>query len=490
MTSAFSHLKTDALAGLVVFLVALPLCLGIALASGAPLMSGVVAGVAGGLVVGFLSGSQVSVAGPAAGLTAIVLSAISTLGSFETFLAAVVLAGAFQLALGFARAGGISSYLPSNVIEGMLAAIGVIIIMKQAPLVWGHPGAMLIGGLSIAVLIAWNEVPSLKKLKAFPGALAAVALGLAVNEALRAAGSGLAIPEDQLVRLPTGSPAELFASLPRPAWSDLTRPDVWAVGATIAAVASIETLLCLEAADKMDPQKRFSDTNRELKAQGAAQIFSGFLGGLPVTSVIVRTTANINAGAKTKAATVFHGLFLTTAVLAVPQLLNRIPLACLAAVLIMTGWKLANPSVFMHMWKSGKYQFVPFAATVAAVVLLDLLKGVALGLAVSVLFILRANMKIAYSFKKEQHHEGETIHIDLAQEVSFLNKAAIKEAFNELPENCRVVINASNSFYIDHDVLELIRDFVRASREKGITVRLVGFKKDYALDETSLVKSY
>jgi MFS superfamily sulfate permease-like transporter len=263
------------------------------------------------------------------------------------------------------------------------------------------------------------------------------------------------------------------------------------VGVTLAAVASIETLLCIEAADKMDPHKRFTNTNRELKAQGVGNLLSGLIGGLPMTSVIVRTTANINAGAETKISAISHGIFLLVAVIAIPSVLNKIPLACLAAVLLMTGWKLAHPRVFKHMWDNGKFQFAPFIVTVVAVVFTDLLKGVAVGLAVSIFFILRANMKLAYFFKREEHHTGETIHIDLAQEVSFLNKAAIKQTLAHLPENSKVVINAANTLYIDHDVLELIRDFVRlGSRDKDIAVSLVGFREAYKMENTGHVSSY
>jgi MFS superfamily sulfate permease-like transporter len=515
-------LKTDSLAGLVVFLVALPLCLGIALASGAPLVAGIVSGVVGGIAVGALSGSHVSVAGPAAGLTAIVVAAIGQLGSFDAFLAAVVVAGLIQLALGFAKAGMLSSYLPSNVIEGMLAAIGVIIVMKQLPHAVGfrrgeefdmaffepsygqnsleilgealrktHVGDEVICLAALAILLGWSRVPVLRNVKALPPALMAVLSGVLLNEGFKAAGSPLAVSKDFLVSLPQGaSPAEFFSQLTSPDLTAFARPAVWLTGATIAVVASIETLLCIEAADKMDPLKRFTDTNRELKAQGVGNVLCGFFGGLPVTSVIVRTSANINSGALTKTSTICHGTFLLLAVLLIPGLLNRIPLASLAAVLIVIGVKLASPAKFRHMWEGGKYQFVPFAATVLAVVFTDLLKGVAIGLGVSILFILRANMKLAYDFRKETHHAGEIIHIDLAQEVSFLNKAAIKEVLSELPEGSEVVINAARSFYVDHDVLELIRDFVQSgAKERGIKARFVGYKHSARLEHTTLVTS-
>lgn len=491
LRSNADHLKSDLRAGIVVFLVALPLCLGIALASGAPLFAGLISGVVGGIVVGLLSNSPISVSGPAAGLAAIVLTSITGLGSYETFLLAVVLAGLIQLAMGYAKAGIFSGYLPSNVIEGMLAGIGVIIFLKQLPHAAASPGAIIIVLVSLGILIAWNTVPFLQKQKAVPGALAAVASGVLINEAFKAAGSGLALPQQYLVSLPVPSSfSDLLAQFSRPNFSAIGNPQVWVVAATIAAVASVETLLCIEAADKMDPLKRYTDTNRELKAQGVGNLVSGLLGGLPITSVIVRTSANAGTGAKTKLATIAHGAFLLTAILTIPTLLNKIPLACLAAILLMIGYKLAGPAVFMRMWNNGKFQFTPFAVTVVAIVATDLLMGVAIGLATSAHFILYGNMKHAYVFKKEEHHEGETISIELAQEVSFLNKAAIKRVLADLPERSRVVIDASRTVYIDHDVLELLRNFLQGSREKDIVVRLLGFKKAYKIEDSRHVTSH
>ncbi len=510
-----SYFKSDIQAGLVVFLVALPLCLGIALASGAPLFAGIIAGVIGGIVVGILSNSQLSVSGPAAGLTAIVLVAITSLGSYEVFLLAVVLAGLFQLLLGFAKAGTISNYFPSNVIEGMLTAIGVIIILKQLPHAIGydadnegafffiektaghntfsaiidavnysHPGAIIVTLVSLAILIAFNKITFLKNLKVIPGALIAVVAGVVINEAFKAGGSSLAIAEDHLVKLPMPANfADFIGQFSLPDFTAITNPQVWIVAMTIAIVGSIETLLCIEASDKLDPLKRYSNTNRELFAQGVGNMLSGMIGGLPMTSVIVRTSANINSGGRTKIATVAHGVFLLLAVVTIPSILNKIPLACLAAILLMIGYKLASPTVFKHMWKMGKYQFVPFVITVLAVVFLDLLKGVAIGLVVSIFYLLRSNLKLAYFFKKESFQEGEVIVIRLAQEVSFLNKAAIKQTLNHLPEGSRVVIDAADTFYIDHDVLQLIRDFNGiTSHEKNIAVSLRGFKEEYKME--------
>jgi MFS superfamily sulfate permease-like transporter len=517
MSNKSAFLKTDIQAGVVVFLVALPLCLGIALASGAPLFAGIISGIIGGIVVGVLSNSQLSVSGPAAGLTAIVLAAITSLGSYETFLMAVVLAGILQILLGFAKAGTISNYFPSNVIEGMLTAIGIIIILKQLPhavgydvdnegdfffiekgeghntfssiidaINYSHLGAIVVTLVSLGILIAFNKVPFLKQLKVVPGALVAVVVGVVINEFFKSTGSSLAIQQEHLVNLPVPkSFGDFVGQFSMPNFGSLANPQVWVVAATIATVASIETLLCIEASDKLDPLKRYTNTNTELFAQGAGNMLSGLIGGIPMTSVIVRTSANINSGARTKIATIAHGVLLLLAVLTIPTILNKIPLACLAAILLMIGYKLASPTVFKHMWRNGKYQLVPFLVTVFAVVFTDLLKGVAIGLVVSVFYILRANLKLAYFFKKEDYHDGEAITMKLAQEVSFLNKAAIKQTLQHLPANSKLIIDASETFYIDHDVLELIRDFLNiGSKDKGIQVTLIGFKDEYNMDST------
>ena len=515
-------LKNDLMSGMVVFLVALPLCLGIAVASGAPPFAGIICGVIGGIIVGFLSNSHVSVSGPAAGLIAIILVAITDLG-YETFLAAVVIAGLIQLSLGLAKAGGISSYFPSSVIEGMLVAIGIIIIKKEIPHAIGydvahegdffsyqlmdaekgfftelihsfnyaHIGAIIVAIVSLAILTAFNKIPALKKIKALPGALVVVVAGILLNELFKTTAPSLVIAAEHLVVLPTASSFnEFLGQFTFPSMAGFTNPNVWIVGATIAIVASIETLLCLEAGDKMDPQKRFSSANTELRAQGIGNILSGFIGGLPMTSVIVRTTANVNSGARTKLSAIAHGVFLLLAVVAIPGVLNMIPMASLAAILIMIGLKLASFKVFKHIWSTGKHQFVPFIITVIAVVLTDLLKGVAIGLVVSVYFILKGNMKLAYFFKKEEHQEGETIHIDLAQEVSFLNKAAIKQTLAHLPSDTKVVIDAGNTVYIDHDVLELLRDFMSfGSKDRNINVQLRNFKPAYRMESVNHVHS-
>lgn len=517
-----SNFKTDLLSGMVVFLVALPLCLGIAVASGAPPFAGIITGVIGGIIVGTLSSSHVSVSGPAAGLIAIVLAAVTNLG-YETFLLAVVLAGIFQLLLGIAKAGGISSYFPSGVIEGMLTAIGIIIIKKELPHAIGydkehegdfysyqlldadkgyfseiihsfnyaHTGIIIVTVVSLGILIAFNKVSFLKKIKAIPGALIVVIAGIIINEIFKVANPSLVIGGEHLVKLPTASSiGEFFGQFRFPDFSGFANPTVWITAVTIATVASIETLLCLEAGDKMDPLKRYSSANTELRAQGIGNILAGLIGGLPMTSVIVRTSANVNAGAKSKLSAIAHGVFLLIAVVAIPGILNKIPMACLAAILIMIGFKLASPKVFKHMWQSGKFQFIPFIVTTIAVVTIDLLKGVGIGLVVSIFFILRGNMKLAYFFKKSEHHEGETVHMDLAQEVSFLNKAAIKQTLAHLPKNSKLIIDAANTVYIDYDVLELIRDFVTfGSKDKNITVTLKNFKPAYKMEDAIHVHS-
>ncbi len=512
----FANLKSDFSAGLVVFLVALPLCLGIAMASGAPLFSGIISGIVGGLVVGYLSTSHLSVSGPAAGLTAIVLTAITDLGAFDIFLTTVFIAGIIQLILGFIKAGSISNYFPTNVIEGMLAGIGVIIFLKQIPHAFGYDkdyegdlsflqpdsentfseifhlishvqlGSIIITLLSLFILITWSRVEFLKKIKLVPPALVAVIVSILLNEFFIISGSSFSIKREHLVSLPVPNSIEEFKSIfILPNFSALANTKVWIIGITIAIVASIETLLCIEAADRMDEQKRFTNTNVELKAQGIGNIISSLLGGLPMTSVVVRTSANNTAGAKSKLAAIIHGLLLTICVISIPTILNKIPLATLAAVLLLVGYKLANPKIIFHFWAKGKYQFVPFIATFVAVVFTDLLKGVALGMIISILFVLKGNLKRAYSFKKEEYLDGDIIHINLAQEVSFLNKAAIKSTLNEIPENTKVIIDASETIYIAHDILDLIREF-KATRanENNIKVKLKGFKESYNLENT------
>lgn len=511
-TNYMANLKHDLPAGLVVFLIAVPLCLGIALASGAPLFSGMIAGIVGGLVIGYFSNSHTSVSGPAAGLTAVVLVAIQQLGSFETFLLAVVLAGIFQIGLGFARAGTIANFFPTSVIKGMLTAIGIIIILKQIPHAIGydkdsegdeaffqhdgantfsalwqslnefiHPGAILIALLSVGILLLWERPKVKKRVGLVPGALVAVIVSVLLSELFKLLGNQWVLMPNQLVTIPVANDlAGFFGQFTLPDFSQWNNPKVYTVALTICAIASVETLLCIEAVDKIDPQQRTTNPNNELRAQGIGNLVSGLLGGLPVTSVIVRGSANVNAGARSKTAAITHGLLLFVCVLFIPRVLNMIPLAALAAVLILTGYKLAKLSIFKEMWANGKYQWWPFIITVVAVVFTDLLTGVAIGLAASVFAILRGNMKNAYFFHRKEYHEGDVIYIKLSQEVSFLNKGGIKLTLDHLPEGSKVVLDATDTAYIDYDVLEIMRDFLRVNAPaKNIQMTLRGFQDKY-----------
>lgn len=503
------NLQRDIPASIVVFLVALPLCLGIALASGAPLFAGIITGILGGIITSSISGSQLSVSGPAAGLTVIVLTSIATLGSFPLFLAAVVLAGIFQIILGLVKAGTIGNYFPSSVIEGMLAAIGVILILKQIPHAVGYDkdyqgdfdffqpdkentisslfsafeflnfGAVIISVLSVLILIFW---PKIKKLSAVPSALLVVVIGIILGQLFN--GTTLALQADQRVQIPiVQSAAEFFGLFVAPDFSQLfTNKQVWTVAFTIAVVASLETLLSLEAVDKLDPIKRVSPTNRELIAQGVGNTISGMLGGLPMTSVIVRSSANVGAGARTKMSSIFHGLWLLVALVFIPNVINYIPLSALAAILLMTGYKLAKPSLIKKMWHLGWDQFIPFMVTVLAVVFTDLLIGVGIGMAVGVLYILRTNMRNPFFFKLEKSAGLDKVYrLELAQEVSFLNKGAVQYAFTHLPENSTVIIDGSNARYIDHDVLEIIHNFQENAFTKNIKVNLIEIKDKYEI---------
>lgn len=516
--SFFGGIKENFPSGLVVFLVALPLCLGIALASGAPPLSGIISGIVGGIVVGYLSNSNISVSGPAAGLTAIVLTAITDLGAFELFLCAGIIAGAIQLILGFVRAGSISNYFPNNVIEGMLAGIGIIIVLKQLPHAVGfdkdfegnetlfadgfnpgyfgelfgaiHPGAVIITLISIGILLAWDHIPVLKKMKMLPGALVAVIAGILINELFKMSGSALAIGKDHLVTLPVPQSLDDFKNLITfPSLAGFTNPQVWIAGGTIAIVASIETLLCIEASDRLDVRRRITDTNLELRAQGIGNMVSAFIGGLPMTSVVVRSSANANAGATSKVSAILHGVLLLLCVLTIPFLLNLIPLATLAAVLILVGYKLAKPATFKHFWHYGKFQFIPFLATVLAVVFTDLLKGVGIGLLISIFYILQGNMKRAYYLSRQELDETDDFTIKLAEEVSFLNKAAIKKTLKNVKPGSKVIIDARTTSYITTDVLEMIQDFANVrAKEEDIDVELLGFRtsyREYASDEDS-----
>ena len=501
------NLKYDIPAGLVVFLVALPLCLGIALASGAPLFSGVIAGVVGGLIVGPLSGSQLSVSGPAAGLTVIVLSAIASLGSFEAFLSAVILAGAIQIALGYARAGRIGYYFPSTVIKGMLAGIGVILILKQIPHALGFDessmgsvafgeknntntftelwqaltnaniGALVIALTSIFLLILWNN----QRLKRFwlfkfvPGPLLVVLVSTLLNELFVAFAPALALSNNHLVNISLLFGEEANHVQLSPDWSAFSKQTTWMVAGTMAIVASLESLLSLEASDKLDPYKRTSPPNRELKAQGVGNIISGLLGGLPVTAVIVRSSANVTAGARTRISAISHGFFMAGFVLLTPQLLNHIPLAGLASILLYIGYKLSTVGLYKGMYRLGWPQFLPFLTTVLAIVFTDLLTGIAIGLIVAVFFILRNNYNNAFVLTKEQASDGNKglFKLSLSQEVSYLNKGAIAKFLQEVPLRSHVIIDGTAATYIDHDVLEVIQDFKINAPSRDIELTLV-----------------
>ncbi len=479
------YLKEDLPAGLVVFLVALPLCLGIALASGAPLFSGIIAGIVGGIVVAFASGSALSVSGPAAGLTVIVLNGITTLGSYDQFLVAVVIAGILQIILGFLKAGVIGYYFPSSVIKGMLAAIGIILILKQLPIAIGynkaaavsyHMGSILIAGISIAIILFW-ELPILKKYAFFkyvPGALIAVLVGVGLNLFFKTSIPEWALSADALVKLPVANnSAEFIGQFTLPNVNALGNYQVYVVAVTIAIIASLESLLSTEAGDKLDPYKRVTPTNRELKAQGLGNMISGMIGGLPMTAVIVRTSANVNAGAKTKLSAIFHGLLLLASVVGFATVLNQIPLACLAAVLLVVGYKLAKISLFKEMYKLGWEQFVPFFVTVVAIQFSDLLKGIALGMLVAIFYILRRNFRRDYEIHQDKQSEGGAITILLAEQVTFINKGSIAKKLSGIAAGTTVTIDASRAHYIDLDVLEIINDFETSANLKNIQVHLV-----------------
>lgn len=494
-------LGADLPASIVVFLVALPLCLGIALASNAPLFSGLIAGIVGGLVIGSLSGSQLSVSGPAAGLTAIVAAGILKLPSFETFLLSVVICGALQIVIGLLRAGFVADYVPSCVIKGMLAAIGLILILKQLPHLIGYdanfegdeafaqrndentfsglanalkyitPAAVLIGSISLIFQFAWEKFVSGKKRwwKLVPAPLIVVLIGIGINEYFKWKGSAYAIDPRHMVNIPVAhSTGEFISFFTLPDFSGFMNPQVWVVGLTLALVASLETLLSIEAIDDLDPYQRVTDKERELRAQGAGNMLSGLIGGLPITSVIVRSSANVNAGARSKLSAVIHGLLLLVCVAFIPALLNLIPKSALAAVLIFTGYKLAKPSLFKLYYKKGWDQFLPFVITVAAILLSDLLTGVLIGIGVGFIFVIRSNFRSAVMVV----HDRNKYLFRLRKDVSFLNKPIIKNKLEEVPEDSFVLIDASRADYIDRDIVEVIDDFRRHAPLKNIRLEI------------------
>lgn len=509
-----SHWKQDLPASIVVFLVALPLCLGIAAASGAPPIAGLIAGIVGGVVVGLASGSPLGVSGPAAGLIAIVLAAVEDLGTYEFFLAAVVISGLIQIALGFLKGGIIAYYFPNSVIKGMLAGIGILILRKQIFPAMGYdehsvehftfeeadhydqvtefsnmmdritPGAVVITLVGLALLILW-ERPFLRRIKALatvPGSLMAVAAGIFLamlfqGHALLEVGLGHYVELPDLPNLGNLGDADLSGIIVMPDFSALMSYKLWTVAFTLAIVASLETLLCVEATDKLDPWKRVTPANRELHAQGLGNTLSGLIGGLPITQVIVRSSANIQSGGRTKLSAVMHGLLLLLCVLAIPGVLRLIPNASLAAVLLMVGYKLAKPSQFKTMWKAGFMQFAPFIVTVVGVAFIDLLTGVFLGLGVAIIHILWKNYSTPFHFDPSKHLPGMPIHIELSEDVTFLNKAGVKRTLGELPDGAKVIIDARRTVDLDPDVREIIEEFIGEAAKRGISCELVGFKE-------------
>lgn len=509
-SNLFKNLKADLPASIVVFFVALPLCLGIALASGAPLFSGLIAGIVGGVIVGALSGSQIGVSGPAAGLAAIVLTAIGSLGGYQNFLLAVVLGGVIQLVFGFLKAGIIGYYFPSSVIKGMLTGIGIIIILKQIPHFFGYdsspegdfaffqtngentfseifnainfisPGATLIAVIGIAILILWNTVLS-KKGKFFTliqGPLVAVVAGI-IYFLLTQGNSFWGISEDLLVSVPVPeSMSSFLGQFMLPNFGGITNPEIWVTAFTIALVASLETLLCVEATDKLDPAKRVTPTNRELLAQGAGNIISGMIGGLPVTQVIVRSSANIQSGGKTKVAAIVHGLLLLISILLIPTLLNKIPLSVLASILLLVGYNLAKPKLFLTMYKLGWKQFTPFAVTVAGIVFTDLLIGIAMGLAVGIVVILIKSFQNSHFLHIENDSDGKNkIKMTLAEEVTFFNKGAILKELDSIPTNTFLELDVRNTRYLDNDIIEILEDFSEKARNRNIDIKVVSEKE-------------
>lgn len=518
----FKYIKNDVPASIVVFFVALPLCLGIALASGAPLFSGLIAGIIGGIVVGSISGSKVGVSGPAAGLAAIVLTAIATLGGYENFLVAVVLGGAIQLLFGILKAGVIGYYFPSSVIKGMLTGIGIIIILKQIPNFFGydeasawdleffeidggntfselfqiinniHPGAALIGIISLSLLILWDKI-LIKRSKLFQliqGPFVVVVLGI-IFYIVTESNNLLSIGESHMVSVPIPDNAsDFFKQFSFPNFNVITRVDVWVTAFTIALVASLETLLCVEASDKLDPDKNVTPTNRELLAQGAGNMISGLIGGLPITQVIVRSSANVQSGGKSKLSTILHGFLLLISVVLIPKLLNKIPLSVLAAILLVVGYKLAKPTLFKKMYNLGWKQWAPFIVTVAGIVFTDLLFGIGLGLLVGIVVILLKSYQNSHFLHIEDKSNGKhKIKMTLAEEVTFFNKGAILKELDSLPRDTYLEIDLIKTRYLDHDIIEILEDFLFKAQERNIDIKLVS-KRGVVENPSSFIRFF
>lgn len=502
----FRDLRYDLPASIVVFFVAVPLCLGIALASGAPLFSGLIAGIVGGIIVGAASGSPLGVSGPAAGLAVIVYGSIQTLGSFEAFLLAVVLAGLMQIAMGAAGAGILAYFFPSSVIKGMLSGIGLLIILKQIPHAIGwdadfegnesfrqfdgqttfgelalafdrfEPSAVVVSTVGLAILILWDRIliPRARIFQMIQGPLVAVCFGIAYQMATARVAPEWALGAQHLVQLPVlSAPSEVFGLLTMPDWSQLANPAIYAAAVTLAIVASLETLLCVEATDKLDPQKRVTPTNRELIAQGIGNTLSGLIGGLPITQVIVRSSANIQSGARSNASTILHGLFLLVTVLFLASVLNQVPLAVLASILLVVGYKLAKPSLFAAMYRQGIGQFFPFIVTIVAILLTDLLTGVLLGLATGVADILYRSYQNSLWIETTERDDatGHNVRLRLAEQVTFLGRGALLKQLAVIPDDSHVVLDLSRAVSIDHDVIEILQDFESSAPSRGIEVR-------------------
>lgn len=496
--------KHDLPAGLSVFLVALPLCLGIALASGAPLYAGILSGIIGGVLVSLISGSQLAVSGPGAGLTSLVAASIISLGDYKLFLLAVMIAGAFQLLLGLFKLGAIANYFPSSVIKGMLAAIGIILVSKQIPLALGYDkpdfwtsgfiqlfsadnflgnienfnhhitrGAILITVISLAVLIILQQ-PFAKKLKVIPAPLLVVVIGIIVNILFTNIASDFSLKQTQLVNISSN----IFEDISFPDFSKIfSTTEIWKDGILIGLLATLETLLCIEAVDKLDKRNRITPVNRELIAQGIGNMTCGLLGAIPITAVVVRGAANVDAGGRTKLSAFTHGLFLLLAVMLVPFLLNKIPYASLAAILLITGYNLTKPKLYRNMWSLGRKQFIPFMITVVVILSTDLLLGVSIGLLISVYYIVQSNFKIEYKITQTKHLGIETQCIKLNHNVTFLNKVKLRKVLDEVPEYTILTIDGSESRLIDYDILEIISEFQTKAKDRHIELHLINIEK-------------
>lgn len=495
----------DVPAGIIIFLIALPLCLGIALASGAPLFAGLISSMVGGLVVSLLSGSELSVSGPTAGLAVVVAAAITTLGSYEVFTVAVVLSGLIQISFGTLRAGVIGDYIPNSVIKGMLAAIGIVIVLKQIPHLLGYDtdflgdeafiqpnqlntftslisafsnlniAAVIITSVSLSLLLLWERsfMRRLTWLRILPAPLVVVIAGVLINQAFGVFQPNWQLEHgDHLVNLPVpGSPTEFLGMFSLPDWQHILSIDVWTVAITIALIGSVETLLCIEATDKLDPEKRISDTNRELRAQGAGNTISGLLGGLPITAVIVRSSANVYAGARTRLSAFTHGVIMIGAVALLASTLNLIPLASLASILLMVGYKLSSRKIILDMWDRGATEFIPFIITVVAIVLTDLITGIGIGLLSSIFFVIRSNHRAAITMVQEDNN----VLLRFSKDMSFVNKSALKRTLLRIPDNAHVIIDGTKALCVDGDIYETFKEFEIAASYRGIQIEYHNF---------------